>query len=419
MQIGSSQRWLALVHLSTLVPRHTLVARHTLVPRLRLGTHCLAGSACRIDPVEAEHLVHFIPVLRLGTKISDFSFRVFGALLTVFLICGSGCISRSENRVVLYCAVDREFAAPILDAYERKHDKLEILRQFDVESNKSVGLANRIIEEQAAVRCDVFWNGEILQTIRLQQAGLLASHRWSVPKNFPELYLSSDGTWVSVCARARILLINTDALPDRSKWPTSVDDLSKPKWKDRCGLASPFFGSCATHMTVLASQQGVRFWPWIEEVQENAVTLSGNKQVAQAVSHGELAWGLTDTDDALIEQENGGHVEIVFPDQSKDKNGLLLIPNTVAIMRDAPHRVAAGQLADSLFSEQTADRLTMAAGAQFNLWPGKKVSKQFDNLNSMKQMQPDFETAASQWSTTLNRLAKIFRKSTVLEEVQQ
>ena len=49
--------------------------------------------------------------------------------------------------------------------------------------------------------------------------------------------------------------------------------------------------------------------------------LGGNKQVARAVATGALAFGLTDTDDALIELEAGYPVEIVYPDQGVEATG--------------------------------------------------------------------------------------------------
>ena len=61
----------------------------------------------------------------------------------------------------------------------------------------------------------------------------------------------------------------------------------------------------------------------LQKIQKNAVILSGNKQVAQAVASGRVAWGLTDTDDAIIEKDSGEPVAIVFPDQAPDQWGTL------------------------------------------------------------------------------------------------
>ena len=69
-----------------------------------------------------------------------------------------------------------------------------------------------------------------------------------------------------------------------------------------------------------------------------------------AVSRGQLAWGITDTDDAIIEIDQGFPVEIVVPDQQADGMGALLIPNTVAAIKGGPHPEAAGRLLDYLLT---------------------------------------------------------------------
>ena len=50
---------------------------------------------------------------------------------------------------------------------------VEVLPKFDVESTKTVGLTKLILAESANPRCDLFWNNEILNTLRLRQKGLL------------------------------------------------------------------------------------------------------------------------------------------------------------------------------------------------------------------------------------------------------
>lgn len=329
----------------------------------------------------------------------------------VMVSCSIGCVPRSEKDVVLYTSADREFAAPILDAFERANDPTTIVRQYDVESTKTVGLVTRILEEKKQPRCDVFWNNEIMHTIRLQQAGVLRSRRWPIPSQWPSEMKASDGTWVAMAGRARILLINVEKLSDRNQWPNSVEELSDPKWKGKCGLALPLFGTTTTHCMVLAQRMGQeKSEAWFREVQSNAVVLSGNKQVAQAVSSGQLEWGLTDTDDALVEKENGMKVDWVFPDQLSHQMGTLMIPNTVAVIDRGPHPIAAGKLADYLVSKTTEERLTTGNASQFSVWPGasKESAQRMQGEKSVRWMQVDFEEVARGWDEQVKRLRAIF-----------
>ena len=55
------------------------------------------------------------------------------------------------GKLTVYTALDREFSAPILQAYEQQTGIL-VLPKFDVESTKTVGLTNLIIVEAVRPR---------------------------------------------------------------------------------------------------------------------------------------------------------------------------------------------------------------------------------------------------------------------------
>ena len=136
--------------------------------------------------------------------------------------------------------------------------------------------------------------------------------------------------------------------------------------------------------------------------------LAGNKQTAQAVSRGELDWALTDTDDAMIEKDSGNPVELVFPDQAEGQFGTLLIPNTIGVLRDAPHPAAAALLADYLMSEKVEARLTMGNGAQFPIWPNSSEKSRLTQGKTIRWAEVDFELVAKDWDSTLERIKMAF-----------
>ncbi len=324
--------------------------------------------------------------------------------------CLVGCVRRTENSVVIYSAADREYAKPILAAFARRHDGVEVVPQFDVESTKTVGLVTRIESESQRPRCDVFWNNEIMHTLRLEKAGLLAEIQWDVPAAWPAAMRSSTGTWLGIAARARVLIVNRELLPADSVRPDSVADLADPQWAKKCGVALPLFGTTATHFSVidqrLGSDQADEFF---RAVKDNAMVLAGNKQVAQAVSSGQLAFGLTDTDDALVEMDAGLPVEIIYPDQEPGQPGTLRIPNTIAVIKGGPHPVAAEALANYLVSEDTEGRLAMGPSGQFPIRPGHPQKSRAQTGASVRWMDVDFAAAAERWPTLSDQLRRLFR----------
>lgn len=319
-------------------------------------------------------------------------------LLLVFL-CGCG---GSGPRVVVYCALDRDFAEEILKDFE-KETGIEVVVRYDSEANKSVGLYEDLVREQVKPRCDVHWNNEILATLRLGQQGILEPYASPSAKAFPEQYRADDDTWTAFAARVRVLIVNTKLLPQRKDWPTSINELTDPRWNGKVGLAKPQFGTTASHAACLFALWGdEEAKTFFQNLRKNDVrVLPGNKQVAVAVGQGRLPLGLTDTDDALAEIAAGNPVEMVFLDHRHPRNGqsqgALLIPNTVALVKNGPNPDHGRKLIDFLLRPEVERKLALAKGRQIPLNPEVEVA---DMPRPERVLSIDFSSAASRWRET-------------------
>ena len=326
-------------------------------------------------------------------------------VMLVFLV--SGCLGKSDNEVVVYSALDKEFSQPILQDLQAELN-LQILTKFDQESNKTVGLVTDIIQNQARPRADVFWNNEILHTLRLQKLGLLDVYRSPAAKNFPSQFVSAADSWHGFAARARVLIINKNLIPNPADYPTSFFDLANPKWKGKCAMARPLFGTTATHAAVLFQRLGeAQAKKWLIEIGHNAIIEGGNKQVAIKVARGQFAFGITDTDDAIIEIEQAQPVAIVFPDQGENQMGTLLIPNTLSLIKNGPNPIRAKKLIDRLLQEDIETRLAQGRSAQIPLNLNTGVRSRVE-IPELKIMEADFPAAADNWEQTAALLERIF-----------
>ncbi len=333
--------------------------------------------------------------------------RPAAGLLVLLVASCAGCGGRNE--VVVYAALDREFSEPILKDFE-KQSGATVLAKYDVESTKTVGLANAILAEKNRPRCDVFWNNEILHTLRLEKAGVLDVYRSTAAYGFPAAYVSSDGTWHGLAARARVLIVNTTLVPEDER-PDSIEDLADSRWKGKVGIAKPLFGTTATHAAVLFASLGdEKAKNYYQRLKKNDVRiLSGNKQVALDVGSGALAFGLTDTDDAIIERDRGSPVAIVFPDQADDQIGTLFIPNTLAIIKGCPNPERARQLVDFLLEPTVEERLAKGESAQFPVNPAVETSSRAAPKGAkIKWMEADFNAAAEKWETASGYIERQF-----------
>lgn len=343
------------------------------------------------------------------------------AVATAFfaLFLAIGCSSQSE-RVVLYCSQDREFAETVLGDFTAS-SKLSVAPKFDTEADKSVGLFHELVHEKERPRCDVFWNNEILNTIRLQRQGLLEPYDSPVAAPYPDWAKSPDRTWTAFAARARVLIVNTKLVPEDQR-PRSLLDLTDPKWKGKVAIARPLFGTTATQAAclfdVLGSEKAKAFF---RSLRENEVqVVPGNKQSAEAVSKGQAAVGLTDTDDAIIELEAGYPVALVYLDRDGHPEfprlGTLYIPNTVMIIKGAPNLDGAKKLVNYLLSPDVERRLAETKSRQIPLNPEVKanlppaIERPHGAGGTVKPMEADFSRAADLWDEAQTFLRNEFAR---------
>jgi iron(III) transport system substrate-binding protein len=331
----------------------------------------------------------------------------------VFIIglvaCLFGCGS-SQPRVVLYCAQDREFAEGVLkDFTDKTH--LAVAPKYDTEADKSVSLYFEITHEKDRPRCDVFWNNEIVSTIRLQNQGLLLPYSSEPGQLYPH---AADNTWYAFAGRARIIIVNTNLVPEGER-PRSLLQLTDQRWKDRVAMARPQFGTSATQAACLFQALGKeKAAEYYRGVKANGVQIvPGNKDAAVAVGQGRspdgrpVAVGVTDTDDAMEEIEAGHPVAIIFPDQ--DGMGTLYIPNTVAIIKGCPNPDGARRLVDHLLDGEVEQAL-MKAGWHFPMRKGNNEIPAPELRGGDKKMNVDFEKAAELWEEVQKFLSEEFAR---------
>ncbi|MEM9353738.1 MAG: extracellular solute-binding protein [Planctomycetota bacterium] len=334
--------------------------------------------------------------------------RAARRLAVAFSLLMSGCFrSQPEETVVVYTALDEPFSRPVLERFTEQTG-IAVRPKYDTESTKTVGLTQAIMAESARPICDVFWNNEILNTLRLQQKGLLAPSPNAASEAFPASFRGTDSTWHGFAARARVLLVNTSLVAEEVT-PTSIYALTDPDWKGKCAIAKPLAGTTATHAmclyTALGDEESTHFF---RTVNKNARVLSGNKQVALAVAAGEVAFGLTDTDDAIAEVESGRPVAIVYPDQAEGELGTLFIPNTVARISGSPNAGSAQELVEFLLSPEVERMLASGPSAQIPLGKGVETNARVETPETIRAMEIDFEAAAARWDEVAPILRDVF-----------
>lgn len=334
--------------------------------------------------------------------------RIVCTLLASLALAWSAACAR-EPDVVLYCALDQVFSEDLVREFERRSG-LAVRVEFDVEAQKTVGLVARLREERARPRCDVFWNNELAHTVALAEEGLLASYDSPAAADLPERWRDPDRRWTGFAARARVFIVNTE-LADPSEIH-GLDDLLDPRWEGRVCMARPLTGTTLTHVTSLFVGWGEgRTRAWLDRATAEDSPLSfvqSNGQVMRLVREGRMAWGLTDTDDFNVARDMGYPVAAVFPDQGDGAEGTLLIPNSIAVLADAPHPEAARRLVDFVLSREVEARLATARSAQIPLRDDVARPDHVADVSRLRLREVDWVAVGRQLAPRLRELSERF-----------
>ena len=320
----------------------------------------------------------------------------------------TGC-GGPEADVVLYVALDRNHSEPIVRAFEEATG-LRVDAQYDIEASKSVGLRRRLQAEADNPRCDVFWNNEAAQTVLLADAGLLQPYEPANAIDIPAALKSPEHLWTGFAARGRVLIVNTELLPDPAAWPTGMADFLDPAFAGNVGMARPLTGTTAAHAGVLIAQDGWEATAALfAGMRENDVRFgSGNAHLMQLVRDGKLHFGWTDTDDYRAAELADKPVAMVVPDQGPGERGLILIPNTVGLVTGAPHPEAGKQLIDFILSRKVERLLAESSSCQIPVRDDVSRPAHVLNLSHWKVAEIDWLAAGRAYAEHADALEALF-----------
>ncbi len=283
--------------------------------------------------------------------------------------CSRGGASISTNRVVVYSSIDRDFIAPVLDAFNRAMATTAgasgaggggdgpLIAELvgDTEATKTTGLAQRVLSERERPRADLWLSSEAVGTAWLAKENLLAV--WpraddraasvegaalaSALAAWPREHRTD--SWVGMALRPRVIVYNTK-LVTSDRLPKSIEELCREDLRGRVVIARARFGTTRGHVALLHARLGDEgLLALATKLKAAGVReVDGNGSVVRAVARGEAHAGLTDCDDVFAGQREGWPVDLVADAKAED---LPWSPTTMAIVRNGPNPRGAQRLA--------------------------------------------------------------------------
>lgn len=330
--------------------------------------------------------------------------KVVPVAMVVLVIAGVLLVrpAARPNSLAIYTSVDAEYAMKMQSRFEQATGiKLDL--RTDSESTKTFGLMERLRAARGQPDADVFWNNEQSATQILAREGLLEPYRSPSAETIPGEFKDAKDLWTGFGLRARVLIYNTNRVKPEEA-PTSLEELTEPKWRGRFCIARPLFGTTRSHFVALVLALGEeKGFAFLRRLRENGSTdgarkwiQDGNSATRDRVVEGYFDVGLTDTDDVYSAMERNRPVKYVLCSQTKDWPGVFTIPNTVGLLKGGPNPVAGKKFIDFLLSKETEQWLAEQGMKQTPVRADVPVPKGYPKLNEIQVAKVDPAKLAEQ-----------------------
>ena len=191
----------------------------------------------------------------------------------------------APGALVVYSGRSESLVGPIIEQFGEATG-IEV----QVKYGSTFEIAATLLEEGSNSPADVFFAQDPGGLGAVSK--MLTSLPGDVVLKVPEWARSPDGLWVGVSGRARVIVYSTE-LVSEDELPTSVKDLTDPKWKGRIGWppTNASFRTMITAMRMMWGEEETR--QWLLDMQANEPGIfPKNTPIVAAAGAGEVSVGL-------------------------------------------------------------------------------------------------------------------------------
>lgn len=193
----------------------------------------------------------------------------------------------ADGAFTLYAGRSEDLVGPLVEAFEQSSG-------IDVEVRyaSSTELQSLLLEEGERSPADLFWSQDAGALGAIAAEGLFATLPESITSAVPASMTSTDGTWVGVTGRARVIAYDSEDVA-AADVPTEIAALADPAYRGRVAFApsNASFQSFITAMRVLEGEEVADAWVAAVAANEPILT-ERNGDTLELVSSGEADFGL-------------------------------------------------------------------------------------------------------------------------------
>ncbi len=230
------------------------------------------------------------------------------------------------------------------------------------------------------IQADVIWFADIGFFQNLARKGMLLSYSPPSARRVSSEFHYDGNQFHEVRLIFNVVAFNTRQVKFR---PTSWWDLTLPRYRGRMGMPSPFVsGAAFAHVGTFAALPEFG-WSFYQKLQENkAVVFRSNGDVIQKLASGEIS--VAQVVDFFVRalRAQGSPVDYVVP-----KEGAVLVPTPVGIIRTTGNRAAAEAFVSYLYTPE-AQRLFVTR-SYIPVAPGIPLPPDTPEAAQIKIIQPN------------------------------
>jgi len=259
----------------------------------------------------------------------------------------------------IYSGRNRPELAPVYRLFERLtgiRTMVEKVYHHDAEK--------RVIAERADPGADLLLTNSQLALEVARGEGVFEPYEAAVAKAYEPWLRAPDYSWLSFTAWPRAAMVNRAVLPDAAAWPTRLEDLSEPRFRDSVACAALVEMTTVAQFSALRVAKGDAYTAGLlERLLGNGMRVyASNLRTREALARERKAVAIANASNVHVFYAEGNPVAEAWLDQQPDGLGTHVEAHTVALLRGAKHPGEARAFVDFLLSPEIQTLLARLFG---------------------------------------------------------
>lgn len=322
--------------------------------------------------------------------------RLIGCILTLLLLAGcggsgtdwSGYAPPEAARLTVYTSHEEAVYAPVVKEFEERTGLW-----VQVETGSGLALLEKIAGEAEQPVCDLLLSGSV--DILQANSELFEPYVSPETANLDEGCQCADGTWTAFSLLPAVMIYNPILV--RNNPPEGWESLLDPAWRGRIAFPEPVSSSSgytalAALLQVLPGETPETLDAFYRNLDGHVLAEPGD--AVTEVAEGSCMIGVTLEETALKALESHSDVALLYPEE-----GVVCLPDGMAVVNGAPHRDNARLFIDFCLSEDVQNYLTSISRRPVR----RDVPGTLAAAEEFRRLDYDLDRAVRERETVLSR----------------